>query len=460
MKLADAVDKAFKRVQRDLREGRDVTWRGEHERNTAGTRRRPGLAARVRRGGPGIGGLHGADYVWAIAFALPYVAIFLAFVVYPIGFGLWMGSDVGLYEQLFSDPRYLTTVVNTLLYVVIGVNLKMFLAFLLSGFFIRKGWWIKALLVIFILPWATPALPAYMSIHWFLNGQWGMLNNVLYVLFDIDGPVYLNEHWTGLALQHRRLYLEDPAVLDDDPAGGRMAVPQELYEAAAVDGATGLRRFAHVTLPLMANLYLVCTLLDMVFALGDFNSTFFVSGGGPAMSTEVLATLGIRYAFTLALPRPRRGGGDVGAAVADPAGHPADAQAAYVGGPAMSATTAGPADRIPRCTTGCSATGSKRRVWRSASCIVVWSVTPIYNMWMIALDSHDDIFGGSLWPESPTLESFPRRGHPGLLVPGALLAPVRQQLHRRPVGDVPDLVRSARWPASRSGGCACATAGC
>jgi multiple sugar transport system permease protein len=64
-----------------------------------------------------------------------------------------------------------------------------------------------------------------------------------------------------------------------------------------------LRKFAHVTLPLMANLYLVCTLLDMVFALGDFNATFFVSGGGPAMSTEVLATLGIRYAFTVALPR-------------------------------------------------------------------------------------------------------------------------------------------------------------
>ena len=119
---------------------------------------------------------------------MPYVAIFLFFVVYPIGFGLWMGSDLALYQQLFSDPRYLTTVVNTLLYVVIGVNLKMFLAFLLSGFFIRKGWWSKALLVIFILPWATPALPAYMSIHWFLNGQWGMLNNVLYELFDYRRP--------------------------------------------------------------------------------------------------------------------------------------------------------------------------------------------------------------------------------------------------------------------------------
>ena len=45
-----------------------------------------------------FGGLHGADYVWAIAFALPYVAIFLAFVVYPIGFGIWMGSDLALYR--------------------------------------------------------------------------------------------------------------------------------------------------------------------------------------------------------------------------------------------------------------------------------------------------------------------------------------------------------------------------
>ena len=64
----------------------------------------------------------------------------------------------------------------------------MFLAFLLSGFFIRKRWWIKALLVVFILPWATPALPAYMSIHWFLNGQWGMLNNILYELFGYRWP--------------------------------------------------------------------------------------------------------------------------------------------------------------------------------------------------------------------------------------------------------------------------------
>lgn len=248
-------------------------------------------------------GIHGADYVWALAFALPYIAIFFLFVVYPIAYGLWLGSEPELYTQLFSDPRYFTAVINTLIYVGVGVNLKMGLAFLLSGFFMRKRWYIKALLVIFILPWATPALPAYMSIHWFMNGQWGMLNNVLYMLFGIDGPVYLNDHWTGLAANIGAYIWKNLPFWTIILLAGRMAVPQELYEAADVDGATGLHRFRHVTFPLMANLYFVCILLDTVFALGDFNATFFVSGGGPAMSTEVLATLGIRYAYTVALPR-------------------------------------------------------------------------------------------------------------------------------------------------------------
>jgi multiple sugar transport system permease protein len=177
------------------------------------------------------------------------------------------------------------------------------LAFLLSGFFMRKRWWIKWLLVVWILPWATPALPAYISIHWFFNGQWGMLNNVLYMLFGIDGPVYLNSRWMGMACNITAYVWKNTPFWTVIFLAGRMAIPQELYEAANVDGATGMRRFRHVTMPLMANLYMVCTLLSTVFTLGDFNAVFFVSGGGPAMSTEVLATLGIRYAFTVALPR-------------------------------------------------------------------------------------------------------------------------------------------------------------
>lgn len=249
------------------------------------------------------GELIGTEFVWAIAFALPYVLMFFAFVIYPIAYGLWLGDQPELYAELFHDPRYFYAVVNTLLYVGIGVNLKMLFAFLLSGFFLRKSWYVKALLVVYILPWATPALPAYMSIHWFVNGQWGMLNNLLYYVFGIDGPVYLNDHWMGLACNIGAYIWKNMPFWTLILLAGRMAIPQELYEAAAVDGATGIKKFFHVTYPLMANLYLVCVLLDTVFALGDFNATYFVSGGGPAMQTEVLATLGIRYAFTVALPR-------------------------------------------------------------------------------------------------------------------------------------------------------------
>jgi multiple sugar transport system permease protein len=249
------------------------------------------------------GGLRGSEFVWALAFALPYALVFVAFVIYPIGYGLWLGGKPALYEELATDPHYLTAVVNTLLYVGIGVNLKMVLAFLLSGFFMRKSWWTKSCLLIFILPWAIPALPAFMSIHWMLNGQWGFLNSLLFELFNIDGPVWLNDQWLGLAANIGSYIWKNMPFWTVIFIAGRMAIPHELYEAAEMDGATGLRRFRHVTFPLLANLYLVCTLLSTIFSLGDFNAVFFVSGGGPAMSTEVLATLGIRYAFTLADPR-------------------------------------------------------------------------------------------------------------------------------------------------------------
>src|SRR5579859_1414339 len=83
------------------------------------------------------GHLQGSEYAWAIAFCVPYVLVFLAFVVYPVAFGIWMGSDPALYKTLFSDPIYAETVLNTAIYLGVAINLKLFLALLLSGFFMR-----------------------------------------------------------------------------------------------------------------------------------------------------------------------------------------------------------------------------------------------------------------------------------------------------------------------------------
>jgi multiple sugar transport system permease protein len=246
--------------------------------------------------------LGGADRLWALAFATPYIAVFFAFVLYPVGYGLWLGSDPASYRQLLADPVFPSAVVNTLIYLLVAVNLKLVLALLLSGVFMRKGLWTKTLLLIFILPWAVPGIPSFISIHWMLNSQWGLINNAIWDLFRVDGPPWLDNSRLALGsviYAHIWKWLPFWTIIF---LAGRMAIPRDLYEAAEVDGAGRLSRFIHITFPLMASLYFVCTLLSTIWALGDFNSVRFVSGGGPALSTHVLATLGIRNAFELGNP--------------------------------------------------------------------------------------------------------------------------------------------------------------
>jgi multiple sugar transport system permease protein len=74
-----------------------------------------------------------------------------------------------------------------------------------------------------------------------------------------------------------------------------LSIPTEQYEAASVDGATRWQKFKFITWPSMRSLYLTSTILSMIWTLGDFNSVYLLTGGGPADMTHVLATLGIRY---------------------------------------------------------------------------------------------------------------------------------------------------------------------
>ena len=249
------------------------------------------------------GHLFGSEYAWAVAFCVPYVTIFLAFVAYPIAFGIWMGSDPHLYHELFTDPTYVRAVINTAIYVGVTIQVKMLLALGLSGLFMRKGWANKAVLMVFVLPWAFPGTPAFMAIHWMLNGEWGLINNFLWIVFGIDGPHWLTRDdlaFGSVMLSHLWKYLPFSTVI---LLAGRMAIPTEIVEAARVDGATGWRMLRHVTFPMIGNLYLIMTLLSTIFTLGDYNTVTFVTGGGPAHATEVLATLSIKYEMILFKPR-------------------------------------------------------------------------------------------------------------------------------------------------------------
>ena len=246
--------------------------------------------------------LQGSDTTWAIAFLVPYVAVFLAFVVYPVAFGLWMGSDPSLYGMLFSDPLYLTIVFNTLLFTAIGVNVQMFLAFLLSGFFMRRTWWNRTLLAIFLVPWALPALTAFLSIHYMTVTEYGFLDSLWRAVTGEDGPLFLVDRWLAMTVNIVSYIWKWMPFWTLIFIAGRMSIPQDIYEAAEIDGAAGWRSLVHITFPLLANVYLVSTLLFTIWTVGDFNTVYFVSSGAPARLTDVLATYGFHRAFDFGYP--------------------------------------------------------------------------------------------------------------------------------------------------------------
>jgi multiple sugar transport system permease protein len=261
----------------------------------------PSLTSKAGEHPPGRR-LQRSEVAWAVAFLAPYLVVFVAFVVYPVGYGLWLARDPALYAELLADHRYLRTVVNTVLFVGLGVNVMMFAAVLLSGLFVRRDWWVRALLAVYLLCWALPAVPAFVSFHWMLIGEAGLLNGLLRELFGVEGPIWFNDGWLALGCNIVAYIWKWMPFWTVVFVAGRMAIPQEIYEAAAVDGASGARRFLHVVFPLLANLYLVCTLLATLWTVGDFNTVYLVSIGAPARSSEVLATLGFHYAFDAAQP--------------------------------------------------------------------------------------------------------------------------------------------------------------
>jgi multiple sugar transport system permease protein len=233
--------------------------------------------------------------VWGIVLILPYLLVFLAFVVYPVGYGFWLARQPASYVALFNDPIFARAAVNTLIFLLVGINLKMLIALFLSGFFVQSRGWIKWLSVIFILPWAVPSIPTILSVRFMLNPEWGMVNQLIFKFTGEDGPNWLNDPSVALAMAIGVHIWKSLPFWTLILMTGRLAISQDLFEAAEVDGASWWQKFRYIIWPSMLPLYLTCTLLSMIWTLGDFNSVYLLTGGGPADLTHVLSTLGIRY---------------------------------------------------------------------------------------------------------------------------------------------------------------------
>ncbi|MCE2912847.1 MAG: carbohydrate ABC transporter permease [Pseudomonadota bacterium] len=232
---------------------------------------------------------------WGRILVIPYLVIFVVFVLYPVGYGLWLARHPESYVKLFDDPVFFRTAVNTVVFLLVAVNLKMIVALGLSGFFVQSRWWIKIIALVFILPWAVPSIPTILSVRFMLNPEWGVINTTIFKLTRMDGPNWLNDPTLALGLSMLMHIWKSLPFWTLIFVAGRLAIPTEQYEAASVDGATRWQKFRHITWPSMAALYFTSTILSMIWTLGDFNSVYLLTGGGPADLTHVLATLGIRY---------------------------------------------------------------------------------------------------------------------------------------------------------------------
>ena len=233
-----------------------------------------------------------------LLFSLPLILLFLAFVVYPLYFEVTQALDRYTYEVLFNDPIYVQTIINTLVYVGIAVNVKLFLALLLSGLLESDGRATRFLSAIFLLPWAIPVLPGVLSVRWMMSSQWGILNLISEDL-GLGTHHWLASRWTAitaLIIFHIWKYLPFWTVII---LAARRGIPRQLYEAAAIDGAGVFQTFRYISFPLLAGIYLICSLLSMVFTMGDFTNVWLMTGGAPGDSTHVLATLAYRYTFRL-----------------------------------------------------------------------------------------------------------------------------------------------------------------
>jgi len=277
---------------------------------TAGLDRRTG--SQTRKGGAPRRKIRLSHYITRWLFVAPAIVFVLVFFGYPIvqnvvmslqnyttatfytGEAPWVGF--ANYAKMFSDPIFATTIVNTALFTVGSIVLQFGLGLALALFFKRHFPLSGFLRSLLLLPWLLPLIASAAVWKWILDQGSGALNQFL-ALFGVSPLPWLVSPslalvavigvnvWLGIPFNTVILY------------SGLQAVPEELYEAAALDGAVGWRAFWNITWPSIRSVVSVVIVLGVVYTLKVVDIILGLTGGGPANSTETLATWAYHKSF-------------------------------------------------------------------------------------------------------------------------------------------------------------------
>jgi multiple sugar transport system permease protein len=251
----------------------------------------------------------GGREVWKnYLFVLPFLSIFTAFIAYPLLSEVYYSFtryEIGLapkfvglrnFINLLNDSDYRQAVLNSLIYVGVGVNVKLGLALLIALFLNRDFKGRSIVQSLFLLPWAAATISSLLSFRWMLDTDYGVLNSLLQSL-GFGKIQWLGQYSTAMSIilvYHIWKYLPFWTLIF---LSGLKGIPPEIYEAGKVDGATSVQALRWITLPMIKGLYIVCTLISAIWTMGDFITVYLLTGGGPGQSTNVVATIAYRFAF-------------------------------------------------------------------------------------------------------------------------------------------------------------------
>lgn len=212
-----------------------------------------------------------------------------------------MGEWVGLlnYEKVFQDSVFWLAFQNTILYASLGTFLALLVGLAFALLLNMKIGRITNIMgFIYTVPWVISPVVAGFAWKWLLNDNFGIVNHWLISLGIIsEGITWLGNPTTALlCVIVARLWQFYPFAMVMFLAG-LQAIPEEQYEAAAVDGASTLGKFIHITIPNLRPVTTVLLLLGVIWSFNDFNMVFVMTRGGPIHASMVLPVLVREFSF-------------------------------------------------------------------------------------------------------------------------------------------------------------------
>ena len=210
------------------------------------------------------------------------------------------GIFIGLknYVELVHDPLFLKAVTNTLLFTSVTVTAKVVLGTVMALVLnedIKARDIFRAFL---ILPWAIPTLISVFTWQWIYSDVGGVLNYILMKFGILKQQVgWLASRGLAMASVIVVNIWRGIPFLGISVLAGLQTVDETLYEAAQIDGANGLRRFLHITIPEVRNVVILASIVTTIWTLSDFEIIWLLTHGGPSDGTQVISTLSYTYGF-------------------------------------------------------------------------------------------------------------------------------------------------------------------